>query len=59
MSTGASSFLRILVLALSALLFWFSYKNGNTIGEVVGLLVAAIVIVSLVRPDTLNKITKI
>ncbi len=59
MSTGASSFLRILALALSALLFWFSYKNGNTIGEVVGLLVAAIVIVSLVRPDTLNKITKI
>ena len=59
MSTGASSFLRILALALSALLFWFSYKNGNTIGEVIGLLVAAIIIVSLVRSDTLYKITKI
>jgi len=51
--------LRILALALSALLFWFSYKNGNTIGEVIGLLVAAIIIVSLVRSDTLYKITKI
>jgi len=59
MSTGASSFLRILALILSAILFWFSYKNGNTIGEVIGLLVAAIIIVSLVRSDTLYKITKI
>jgi hypothetical protein len=59
MSTGANSFLRILALILSALLFWFSYKNGNTLGEVIGLLGTAIVIALSVRPSTLYKITKI
>jgi len=59
MSTNASGFWRILALILSAILFWFSYKNGNTIGEVIGLLVAAIVIVLSVRLETLYKITKI